>query len=89
MVAKVSLALLFTVLALGGHVAAEADWLDDAWSERSVLVNGNPAISINGNSVYIALPAATLHQAYSEGLSTEEILQDFLDRYGTTLFTHY
>jgi hypothetical protein len=65
-----------------GTSIAWADWLDDAWSEDSVRTNGNPAVSISGDTIYVVLPAATLHQAYDAGVTTEDALRVFLDRHG-------
>jgi hypothetical protein len=65
-----------------GTGIAQADWLDDAWSEESVRRDGNPAVSLSGDTVHVVLPAASLHRAYEEGLTTEQVLQGFLDRHG-------
>jgi len=67
---------------LVGAGIAHADWIDDAWSEDSARVNGNPAVSISGDTIYLALPSATLQQAYDAGLSTKDALHRFLDRHG-------
>jgi hypothetical protein len=67
---------------LVGTGTAQADWLDDAWSEEWVRKNGNPAVSMSGDAIHVVLPATSLHQAYEEGFTTEHALQDFLDRYG-------
>jgi hypothetical protein len=74
-----------TIVALVTFVGtgiARADWLDDAWGEDSVRTNGNPAVSISGDAIYVVLPAATLHQAYEAGVRTEDALRIFLDRHG-------
>ncbi len=65
-----------------GTGTAQADWLDDAWSEEWVRMNGNPAVSMSGDAVHVVLPATSLHQAYEEGFTTEQALQDFLERHG-------
>jgi hypothetical protein len=65
-----------------GTGIAHANWLDDAWSEKSIRINGNPAITIHGDSIYVVLPTATLLQAHYEGVATEDALGDFLERYG-------
>jgi hypothetical protein len=71
---------IFVILV--GTGAAASDWLDDAWSDESVRINGNPAISIQSDSISVVLPTATLAAAYEEGVSTENIVRSFLDRYG-------
>jgi hypothetical protein len=79
------LTLLAPMVALGtlvGTGIAQADWVDDAWSEDSVRINGNPAVTISGDAIYVVLPAATLHQAYDAGVTTEDALRVFLDRHG-------
>jgi hypothetical protein len=74
--------LFALAIAFLGTDAAQADWLDDVWSEDSVRTNGNPAASISDDTVYVVLPVASLHQAYEQGLTTEEALHDFLNRHG-------
>jgi hypothetical protein len=74
-----------TIGALGilvGTGTVQADWLDDVWSEEWVQMNGNPAVSMSGDGVQIVVPAILLQQAYEEGFTTEQALQDFLDRHG-------
>jgi hypothetical protein len=75
-------AAILIAFALGGARSAIADWLDDAWSDDSVQINGNPAITISGDVIHVTLPAATLRQAHQQGLSTKEALVAFIDRYG-------
>jgi hypothetical protein len=77
----VSAAALALVTFAGSNLA-RADWLSDAWSEESVQRNGNPAITIQRDAIYVVLPASTLLQAHSEGITTEHVLGDFLERYG-------
>jgi len=53
---KVSMRLIFSAAALAlatfvGSDLARADWLSDAWSEDSVRRNGNPAITIQRDSI--------------------------------------
>ena len=76
---SVSFALALTLVEFG---TARADWLDDAWGEDRVEMTGNPAITIYGDTIDIVLPTATLYRAYEEGLTTQDILDVFLDRYG-------
>ena len=64
---------IFVILV--GTGAAASDWLDDAWSDESVRINGNPAISIQSDSISVVLPTATLAAAYEEGVSTENIVR--------------
>ncbi|MGH9201110.1 MAG: hypothetical protein ACRD2A_07730, partial [Vicinamibacterales bacterium] len=78
---RLSVTMVALVTFVGTGIA-RADWLDDAWSEDSVLINGNPAVSISGDIIYVVLPTATLHQAYDSGVTTEEALRVFLDRHG-------
>jgi 6-phosphogluconate dehydrogenase len=47
-----------------------------------VEMTGNPAITIYGDTVDIVLPTATVYREYEEGLTTQDILDAFLDRYG-------
>jgi hypothetical protein len=75
-----SLTALVLATAVGTGVA-RADWLGDTWSKESVM-NGDPAIGITDSVIRVVLPSATLDQAYAEGLSTEDVLGAFLDRYG-------
>ncbi len=74
-----SFALALTLVEFG---TARADWLDDAWGADRVEMTGNPAITIYGDTIDIVLPTATLYRAYEEGLTTQDILDVFLDRYG-------
>jgi hypothetical protein len=76
-----SATIVVLVIAVGTGMA-RADWVDDAWSEDSVRKHGNPAVSISGDTIYVVLPAATLHQAYEAGVTTEDALRAFLDRHG-------
>jgi hypothetical protein len=76
---SVAMIALFT---LAGTGMARADWLDGAWSEESARTNGNPAVSISADTVHVVLPAASLRQAYEEGFTTAQALQEFLDRHG-------
>ena len=79
---KVGLVIGMVALsALLGTDPARADWVEDAWSEDSVRMNGNPAVSISRGAVHVVLPAMSLHQAYEEGLTTRQILRAFLDRH--------
>jgi hypothetical protein len=73
---------MMSLAALVGTGVARADWLDDAWGEDSVQMNGNPAVSISGDTVHVVLPVTSLRQAYEEGLTIERALRDFLDRHG-------
>src|SRR5258708_17169681 len=74
----VSLALIF----LAKVDLAHADWLDNAWSDKSVAAHGNPAITLHHDGVSVVLPAQTLHEAYSEqGMTTKDVLRAFLGRY--------
>jgi hypothetical protein len=75
----VPIVAMFTVVGTG---MARAGWLDGAWSEGSARRNGHPAVSMSADAVYIVLPAASLHQAYQEGLTTQQALSAFLDQYG-------
>jgi hypothetical protein len=73
---------IVTLATFVGTGIAHANWLDDAWSEKSVRMNGSPAITIRGDSIYVVLPTATLLQAHDEGVATRDALRDFLERYG-------
>jgi hypothetical protein len=75
-------ATMVALAALAETRIAHADWLDDAWSEDSVRVNGNPAITIRSDFIYVVLPTATLRQAYDEGVTMEDALRAFVGRYG-------
>jgi len=78
---KTSMTTVALVSFVGSGIA-QANWLDDAWSDDSVRMHGNPAITIRGDFIHVVLPSATLQQAYDEGIATEELLRDFLERYG-------
>jgi hypothetical protein len=78
------LILSAAVLALAAFAAstgARADWLSDAWSAESVRRNGNPAVTIGRDGIHVVLPASTLRQAHEEGVTTEQALGDFLEKY--------
>jgi len=75
-------AAALAIAIFGGSDLARADWLGDAWSEESVRKNGNPAITIHRDAIHVVLPAATLRQAHNEGVTTEQALGAFLERYG-------
>jgi hypothetical protein len=73
-----SVALVFVV----GLGPAHADWLDNAWSDKSVAEHGNPAITVRSDGVSVVLSAATLLEAQSEGgMATKDALRAFLNRY--------
>ena len=75
----VATAALFVVV---GANDVHADWLDNAWSDKSVARHGNPAITVRPDGVSVVLPAETLDEAYSEkGMTRKDALLAFLDRY--------
>src|SRR6266851_4205848 len=75
----VATAALFVV---AGANDVHADWLDNAWSDKSVATHGNPAITVRPDGVSVVLPAETLDEAYSEkGMNRKDALLAFLDRY--------
>ena len=45
-------------------------------------MNGTPAITFHADSVYVVFPIATLLQAHVEGITTEDAVRAFLERYG-------
>jgi hypothetical protein len=65
-----------------GVGAAQANWLDDAWTDEWVRLHGSPAITISREAIHVVLPTATLRRAHEEGATTEDVLRQFLDRYG-------
>jgi hypothetical protein len=61
---------------------ARADWLDDAWGDRSTALHGNPAITVHPDGVSVVLPAETLDEALSQrGMTRRDALRAFLGRY--------
>jgi hypothetical protein len=77
------LMLTIILVALAGIELARADWLDDAWGDRSPALHGNPAITVHPDGVSVVLPAAALDEAVSQrGMTRRDALRAFLDRYG-------
>ena len=61
---------------------ARADWLENAWSDKSTALHGNPAITVHPDGVSVVLPAAALDEAFSErGMTRRDALRAFLGRY--------
>ncbi len=67
---------------LAAAPASTADWLDRAWSDETVGETGTPAITLNGESVLLVLPEATLADAHAAGVSTPDAVRLFVTRYG-------
>jgi hypothetical protein len=62
--------------------SARAEWLTDAWDDEFVKQHGNPAITLNGGGAIVVLQDATLNAARAAGLSDQDIVLAFLQRYG-------
>jgi hypothetical protein len=76
------LVLTVTLVLLAKVDLAHADWLENAWGDKSVTAHGSPAITLRRDGVSVVLPAQTLNEAYSEGgLTTKDVLRAFLSRY--------
>jgi hypothetical protein len=60
---------------------ARADWLERAWSEESVMANGDPSVTLGRDGVLLVLPEATLRDAYAAGLDTKAAVRLFLGRW--------
>jgi hypothetical protein len=68
---------------------AEANWLDEAWSEKSSARHGSPSITIRATGeVSVVLPGTVLQEARAAGATTEGALRAFLGRYGPRLCSH-
>jgi hypothetical protein len=73
---NIRLSVAFALVLFVKLESAHADWLDNAWSDRSVAAHGNPAITLHRDGVSVALPAKTLGEAYSEGgMTTKDVLR--------------
>ena len=74
--------LVATLVFLMGFAGARADWLDDAWSSKSTMLHGNPAITVHPDGVSVVLPKETLDEAFAQrGMTREDALRAFLGRY--------
>lgn len=69
-------------LTLLAAAPAYANWLDDAWSDRTVDRTGSPAITLGSDGVVLVMPAATLAAARAEGVGTQAAVTLFIERYG-------
>jgi hypothetical protein len=86
---RTSGAMIAVVSFAGGMGVAEADWLDDAWSEKSSARHGSPSITIGATGeVSVALPRSVLQEAHAVGATTEAALRAFLGRYGPRFCSH-
>jgi hypothetical protein len=85
---KTSLAVV-AVVSVAGVGVVQANWLDDAWSDKSSARHGSPSITIGASGeVSVVLPSIVLQEAYSAGATTEGALRAFLGRYGPRLCSH-
>ena len=82
-------AAMIAVICFAGMGVAEADWLDDAWGEKSSARHGSPSITIGAaGEVSVALPRSVLQEAHAVGATTEAALRAFLGRYGPRFCSH-
>jgi hypothetical protein len=80
---------MVAAVSFAGMGVAEADWLDDGWSEKSSARHGSPSITIGAaGEVSVVLPRKVLQEAHSAGATTEGALRAFLGRYGPRLCSH-
>lgn len=61
--------------------AAQADWLDHAWREDAVNPGGRPAVTLTADGVVLVLPNGTLDEAREAGVSTQDAVRMFIERY--------
>src|SRR5260221_12914013 len=73
---------LFVAAAFFAAPRYAADWLEWAWSAKSVARTATPAITLGAPAGVLVLPAATLAAAHAAGVSTPEAVRLFVGRYG-------